>query len=68
MAICSSVTSGGSEALGVTKSQDLTKSWTSESLAAGSALIKSVDGWVIGEEPPAASEAAPTILEGVVCS
>ncbi|KAJ8449200.1 LOW QUALITY PROTEIN: hypothetical protein Cgig2_027202 [Carnegiea gigantea] len=49
MAISSSVTLGGSEAPGVTKSQDLTKSWTSESLAAGSALMKLVDGhWLIG--------------------
>ncbi|KAJ8430630.1 hypothetical protein Cgig2_008310 [Carnegiea gigantea] len=44
MAISSSVILGGSEAPGVTKSQDLTKSWTSESLAAGSALMKLVDG------------------------
>ncbi|KAJ8421603.1 LOW QUALITY PROTEIN: hypothetical protein Cgig2_025732 [Carnegiea gigantea] len=35
---------GGSEALGVTKPQDLTKSWTSESLVVGSALMKLVDG------------------------
>ncbi|KAJ8445037.1 hypothetical protein Cgig2_022557 [Carnegiea gigantea] len=55
MAISSSRTLGGSEAPGVTKSQDLTKSWTSESLAMGSALMKLVDGcWVMGEELPAA--------------
>ncbi|KAJ8419440.1 LOW QUALITY PROTEIN: hypothetical protein Cgig2_027360 [Carnegiea gigantea] len=43
------------EALGVTNSQYLTKSWTSESLVAGSALMKLVDGrWVIGGEPPVA--------------
>ncbi|KAJ8438041.1 hypothetical protein Cgig2_014170 [Carnegiea gigantea] len=35
VAIFFSITLGGSEALGVTKSQDLTKSWTSESLATG---------------------------------
>ncbi|KAJ8426753.1 LOW QUALITY PROTEIN: hypothetical protein Cgig2_029422 [Carnegiea gigantea] len=60
VAISSSVTLGRSEAPGVTKSRDLTKSWTSESLAVGSALMKLVDGrWVIGEEPPAAWEATP---------
>ncbi|KAJ8444583.1 hypothetical protein Cgig2_013862 [Carnegiea gigantea] len=61
MAISSSVTLRGSEAAGVTKSQDLTKSWTSESLAVASALMKLVDGhWVIREEPPEAWEAAST--------
>ncbi|KAJ8443840.1 LOW QUALITY PROTEIN: hypothetical protein Cgig2_010304 [Carnegiea gigantea] len=45
---------------GVTKSQDLTKSWTSESLAAASTLMKLMDGrWVIAEEPPADWGAAP---------
>ncbi|KAJ8431116.1 LOW QUALITY PROTEIN: hypothetical protein Cgig2_004707 [Carnegiea gigantea] len=50
-----------SEAPGVTKSQYATKSWTSENFTVGSALKKLVDGrWVMGEEPPAAWEAAPT--------
>ncbi|KAJ8427427.1 hypothetical protein Cgig2_019039 [Carnegiea gigantea] len=58
------VTLGESEAPEVTRSQDLTKSWTSESLAAGSALMKLVDGrWVIGEEPPTAWEVTPIALE-----
>ncbi|KAJ8436309.1 LOW QUALITY PROTEIN: hypothetical protein Cgig2_005233 [Carnegiea gigantea] len=44
VATSSSVTVGGSEASGVTKSQDLTRSWASENLAAESALMKLVDG------------------------
>ncbi|KAJ8433143.1 LOW QUALITY PROTEIN: hypothetical protein Cgig2_007107 [Carnegiea gigantea] len=65
MAISSSITLGGFKTPEVTKSQDLTKSWTSESWAVGSALIKLVDGrWVIRVEPPAAWEAALTVLEG----
>ncbi|KAJ8441771.1 hypothetical protein Cgig2_009017 [Carnegiea gigantea] len=53
MAISSSVTLGGSEAPGVTKPQDLTKSCKSESLAAVCPLMKLMDGrWVIGEESP----------------
>ncbi|KAJ8420762.1 hypothetical protein Cgig2_030938 [Carnegiea gigantea] len=51
----------GSEAPGVIKSLDLTRSWTSENLIAKSALMKLVDGcWVTRGEPPAAWEAAPT--------
>ncbi|KAJ8452004.1 LOW QUALITY PROTEIN: hypothetical protein Cgig2_016585 [Carnegiea gigantea] len=60
MSISSSVTLGGSEALGVTRSQDLTMSWTRESLAAGSASMKLVEGrGPIGEEPPTAWDATP---------
>ncbi|KAJ8434797.1 hypothetical protein Cgig2_033747 [Carnegiea gigantea] len=48
----SSVIFGGSE---VAKSQDLTKSWISENLATGLALIKLVDGrWALGGEPSTA--------------
>ncbi|KAJ8438791.1 hypothetical protein Cgig2_023825 [Carnegiea gigantea] len=49
----SSVILGGSKVPEVTKSQDLTKSWISENLTTGSALIKLVDGrWALGGEPP----------------
>ncbi|KAJ8423211.1 hypothetical protein Cgig2_006764 [Carnegiea gigantea] len=51
----SSVILGESEVPKVTKSQDLTKSWTSENLIAGSALMKLVDGcWTPMGEPPTA--------------
>ncbi|KAJ8420566.1 hypothetical protein Cgig2_011054 [Carnegiea gigantea] len=58
---------GESEVLEAAKSQDLTKSWTRESLAAGSALMKLVDGrCVLGGEPIRGT--APAVLEGKVCS
>ena len=42
----------GFEVPEVARSQDLTKSWTSENLAAGSALMKLVDGrWTLDGEP-----------------
>ncbi|KAJ8446501.1 LOW QUALITY PROTEIN: hypothetical protein Cgig2_027463 [Carnegiea gigantea] len=64
----SSIILGGSEVPKVVKSQDLTKSWISESLATGSALIK-VDGrWALGGELLTAYEVIPTVLEGAVCS
>ncbi|KAJ8426092.1 LOW QUALITY PROTEIN: hypothetical protein Cgig2_006573 [Carnegiea gigantea] len=70
-ATSSSVTFGTSEAPGVAKSQDLTRSRMSENLAAKSALMKLVDGhWVIRGEPPAAWEATPTgrlVPEGRGC-
>ena len=48
MATSSSVTFGGSEASRLTKSQDLTRSWTSENFTVESALMKLMDGhWVI---------------------
>jgi len=69
MAITCSVTQGGSEAPGDTKFQDLTMSWTRESLAAGSSLIKLAEGReAIGEEPPAVWDVAPVVLEGARCS
>jgi len=69
MATSSSVTFGGSEPLGVTKSQDLTRSWTSENLAVGSAVMKLVEGHrVIGGELPATWGAAPTVFGGAISS
>ncbi|KAJ8441485.1 hypothetical protein Cgig2_011162 [Carnegiea gigantea] len=48
----SSMILGGSEVPEVAKSQDLTKSWTSENLAEGSALMKLVDDrWAFMGEP-----------------
>ncbi|KAJ8429458.1 hypothetical protein Cgig2_015310 [Carnegiea gigantea] len=53
--ICSSVILGGSEVPEAAKSQDLIKSWMSENLATGSALIKLVDGrWALMGGPPTA--------------
>ncbi|KAJ8435554.1 hypothetical protein Cgig2_015409 [Carnegiea gigantea] len=69
MAISSSVILGGSEVVGVTRSQDLTMSWTRESLAAGFALMKLAEGRrAIGEEPPITWDATPAVLEGARCS
>ncbi|KAJ8433060.1 hypothetical protein Cgig2_020627 [Carnegiea gigantea] len=54
IATSSSVTSGRSELLGVARSQDLTKSWTSENLSAESALKKLVDGHEVLREESSA--------------
>ena len=60
---------GGAEVPEVAKSQDLTKSWISENLATGLALIKLVDGrWALGGEPPTVGEVVLTVLEGAMCS
>ncbi|KAJ8425533.1 LOW QUALITY PROTEIN: hypothetical protein Cgig2_021338 [Carnegiea gigantea] len=69
MAISCSVTLWGSEAPGVIRSQDLTMSWTRETLAARSALMKLAEGrGASGEGPPVVWVVAPTALEGVRCS
>ncbi|KAJ8432519.1 hypothetical protein Cgig2_001112 [Carnegiea gigantea] len=59
MAISSSLTLGGSEALGVAKSQDLTISWTRKSLTTGSALMKLAEGRGASGEVPLAAGVAP---------
>ncbi|KAJ8424905.1 LOW QUALITY PROTEIN: hypothetical protein Cgig2_007630 [Carnegiea gigantea] len=69
MAISSSVTLGGSEAPGATKFQDLTMSWTRESLTPGSTLMKLAEGRrASGEAPLTARVATPPVFEGVRCS
>ncbi|KAJ8423632.1 hypothetical protein Cgig2_028491 [Carnegiea gigantea] len=68
MAISCSNTFGGSEAPGAAKSQDLTMSWTRESLTPGSALMKLAEGRGVSEEAPLTTGVvAPTALEGVWC-
>ncbi|KAJ8420208.1 hypothetical protein Cgig2_025832 [Carnegiea gigantea] len=69
MAISSSETLGGSEALGAARSQDLAISWTRESLMLTSALIKLAKGHEVSEEAPLAPAVmAPTPGEGVGCT
>ncbi|KAJ8427206.1 hypothetical protein Cgig2_004365 [Carnegiea gigantea] len=65
MAISSSETFGGSEAPGAAKSQDLTISWTRESLTLGSALMTLAEGRGVSEEAPLTTEVTtPMPLEG----
>ncbi|KAJ8435397.1 hypothetical protein Cgig2_009648 [Carnegiea gigantea] len=54
MAISFSETFGGSEAPGAARSQDLTISWTRESLTLASALMKMAEGRGVSKEPPLA--------------
>ncbi|KAJ8428835.1 LOW QUALITY PROTEIN: hypothetical protein Cgig2_005900 [Carnegiea gigantea] len=69
MATSSSVALGRSEAPEVARSQDLTMSWTRESLAAGSTLMKLAEGrGERGEGPLATWVAAPAASEGARCS
>jgi len=66
MAISSSDTFRGSEVPRATKSQDLTMSWTRESLTPESALIKLAEGREGSEEVlPVTGVTAPIALEGV---
>ncbi|KAJ8420627.1 hypothetical protein Cgig2_027117 [Carnegiea gigantea] len=65
MAISSSDTFGGSEAPGATKSQDLTMSWTRESLMPGFTLIKLAEGRGVSEQASPATRVTAAALEGV---
>ncbi|KAJ8422960.1 hypothetical protein Cgig2_031582 [Carnegiea gigantea] len=69
IAISSSVTLGESKAPGAAKFQDLTMSWTRESLTPGSTLMKLAEGrGVSGEAPLVARVVTPAGFEGVRCS
>ncbi|KAJ8423667.1 LOW QUALITY PROTEIN: hypothetical protein Cgig2_009288 [Carnegiea gigantea] len=66
MAISSSKTFKGSEAPGAARSQDLTISWTRESLTLASALMKLAEGRGVSQEAPLATGVtAPVPWEGV---
>ncbi|KAJ8422956.1 hypothetical protein Cgig2_031578 [Carnegiea gigantea] len=68
IAISSSVTLGGSKAPGAAKFQDLTMSWTRESLTPESALMKLAEGCgASGEAPLAARVTTRAVFEGVRC-